>query len=135
MFNNLLILLNFILKNKIFNSISCWQRYQCYIIIHTMSSKNIEKESNKKNINIKYLAKIAGVSPSTVSRALRKDPNANKKTAERILKIAKELNYYPNLLAKGLRDKKSKTIGIILNDLKNPYYYETLKIIVDKRCV
>lgn len=97
-----------------------------------MSSEKIEKDLNKKNVNIKYLAKVAGVSPSTVSRALRKDPNANKKTAEKILKIAKELNYYPNLLAKGLRDKKTKTIGIILNDLKNPLYYETIKVIGDK---
>jgi len=97
-----------------------------------MSSEKIEKGNKQKNINIKYLAEVAGVSPSTVSRALRRDPNANKKTAERILKIARELNYYPNLLAKGLRDKKTKTIGIILNDLKNPLYYETIKVIGDK---
>ena len=59
-----------------------------------MSRKKIDKTPKKKNINIKYLAKVAGVSPSTVSRALRGDPNANKKTADRILDIAKELNYY-----------------------------------------
>jgi len=97
-----------------------------------MSSENMRKNLENKNVNIKYLANVAGVSPSTVSRALRGDSSANKNTSERILKIAKELNYYPNLLAKGLRDKKSNTIGIILNDLKNPYYYETLKVIEDK---
>jgi len=91
----------------------------------------MDKTQKRKNINIKYLAKVAEVSPSTVSRALRGDPNANKKTADRILKIARELNYYPNLLAKGLRDKKTRTIGIILNDLKNPLYYETIKVIGD----
>lgn len=91
----------------------------------------MDKTQKRKNINIKYLAKIAGVSPSTVSRVLRHDPSANNKTADRILKIAKDLNYYPNLLAKGLRDKKTKTIGIILNDLKNPLYYETIKVIGD----
>jgi LacI family transcriptional regulator len=96
-----------------------------------MSREKIDKTQKKKNVNIKYLAKVAGVSPSTVSRALRGDPTANKKTADRVLDIAKELNYYPNLLAKGLRDKKTKTIGIILNDLKNPLYYETIKIIGD----
>ncbi|MBN1299319.1 MAG: LacI family DNA-binding transcriptional regulator, partial [Actinobacteria bacterium] len=79
--------------------------------------------------NIKYLAKVSGTSCSTVSRALRGDPTANKETAEKILKIAGELNYYPNMLAKGLRNKKTKTIGIILNDLKNPLYYETIKVI------
>ncbi|MCL4385120.1 MAG: LacI family transcriptional regulator [Cyanobacteria bacterium] len=91
----------------------------------------MDKVQKRKNINIKYLAKIAEVSPSTVSRALRGDPNTNKKTADKILKIAKDLNYYPNLLAKGLRDKRTKTIGIILNDLKNPLYYETIKVIGD----
>jgi len=91
----------------------------------------MDKTQKKVNINIKYLAGVAGVSPSTVSRALRGDPTANDKTASRILAIAKELNYYPNLLAKGLRDKKTKTIGIILNDLKNPLYYETIKVIGD----
>jgi len=90
-----------------------------------MSSKK------SKKVNIKYIAKVAGVSPSTVSRALRDDPNASKKTKERILKIAKKLNYYPNLLAKGLRNKRTKTIGIILNDLKNPLYYDTIKAIGD----
>lgn len=96
-----------------------------------MSSEKMDKTQKRKNINIKYIAKFAEVSPSTVSRALRGDPNANKNTAERILKIARDLNYYPNLLAKGLRDKKTKTIGIILNDLKNPLYYETIKVIGD----
>ena len=83
----------------------------------------------KKKIDIKYIAKISGVSLSTVSRALRVDPTASKKTTEKILKIARDLNYYPNMIAKGLRDKKTKTIGILLNDLKNPLYYETIKII------
>jgi len=96
---------------------------------YIMSSEKMDKNHKNKNINIKYLAKVSGMSCSTVSRALRGDPTANKKTAEKILKIAHELNYYPNMLAKGLRDKKTKTIGIILNDLKNPLYYETIKII------
>ena len=91
----------------------------------------MDKVKKRKNINIKYIAKITGFSPSTVSRALRGDPNTNKNTAKKILKVAKDLNYYPNLLAKGLRDKRTKTIGIILNDLKNPLYYETIKIIGD----
>ena len=92
----------------------------------------MKKKIIRNIVNIKYIAKISGFSPSTVSRALRGDPNTNKKTADKILKISKELKYYPNLLAKGLRNKKTKTIGIILNDIRNPYYYETIKIIEDK---
>ena len=83
----------------------------------------------RKKIDIKYIAKVAGVSPSTVSRALRKDPTANPETIERIISIAKELNYFPDSLAKGLRDQKTHTIGIILNDLNNPFYTEILRVI------
>ncbi len=89
----------------------------------------MDNTGDRKKIDIKYIAKVAGVSPSTVSRALRKDPTANPKTAERIISIAKELNYYPDSLAKGLRDQKTHTIGIILNDLNNPFYTEILQVI------
>lgn len=87
------------------------------------------KKKNPNKIDIKYIAKVAGVSPSTVSRALRKDTTASPKTIEKITSIAKELNYYPDSLAKGLREKKTQTIGIILNDLNNPFYTEILSTI------
>jgi LacI family transcriptional regulator len=88
-----------------------------------MISKNNER---KQRVTIKYIAEKAGVSLSTVSRALRNDPAASPKTVARILKIARELNYYPNLLAKGLRQDRTHTIGIIFNDLNNPFYTEIL---------
>ena len=75
---------------------------------------------------IKDIAKFAGVSVSTVSRALRNDPTASPKTIKRILKIARKLNYYPDSFAKGLRQKRTNTIGIIFNDLNNPFYTEIL---------
>ncbi|KPJ88641.1 MAG: hypothetical protein AMS17_04735 [Spirochaetes bacterium DG_61] len=89
---------------------------------------SIKKNSNQ-NVNIKYIAKLAGVSHTTVSRALRENSSTNPKTKEKILKIARELNYYPNHIAKGLREKKTRTIGIIFNDLNNPFYTEILTFI------
>ncbi len=83
----------------------------------------------KKEVTIKDISKIARVSISTVSRALRRDPNNKSKTTERILEIAKELDYFPNLFAKGLREKKTSTIGVIFNDMNNPFYTEILKSI------
>jgi DNA-binding LacI/PurR family transcriptional regulator len=53
------------------------------------------KINNNQKANIKYIAK-----------SLRENPSASLKTTEKILKIAKELNYYPNYIAKGLREKK-----------------------------
>ncbi len=80
----------------------------------------------KKRITIQHIAEIAGVSISTVSRALRGDSTANEKTASRIIEIADQVGYYPNLLAKGLRQNKTFNIGIIFNDLNNPFYTEIL---------
>jgi len=94
-----------------------------------MNKININITKKPRKIDIKYIAKIAGVSPATVSRSLRRDPAANKKTIERIIKIARELNYFPDSLAKGLREKRTRTVGIILNDLNNPFYTEILRVI------
>ncbi len=85
----------------------------------------------KKNVTIKHIAEYAGVSFSTVAKALRNDPVVNEKTRVKIHYIAREFNYYPNILAKGLRSKKTKTIGIILNDIQSPFYSEIYKVIGD----
>ncbi|MEK8127628.1 LacI family DNA-binding transcriptional regulator [Paenibacillus filicis] len=73
----------------------------------------------KKRVTIKSIAEEMGISFSTVSKALNGDPLVNKETVKRVLQKAEELNYSPNLLARGLRSKGTKTIGIILNDLEN----------------
>jgi LacI family transcriptional regulator len=91
--------------------------------------KKIEEKKYSGKVNIKYLAKIAGVAPSTVSRALSNDSKTSPKTIEKITKLAKDLNYYPDSLAKSLREKKTHTIGVILNDLNNPFYTEVLSAI------
>lgn len=43
-------------------------------------------------------------------------------TAQRILKIANEMNYQPNLAAKSLRSGKTKTIGLVVSDISNPFF-------------
>ncbi len=83
--------------------------------------------SIKKKVTIKQIAEIAGVSFSTVAKALNDNKLVNIETRKRNIKIAEELGYYPNLLAASLRKKSTKTIGVILNDLTNPYYYETIQ--------
>ncbi|MDY7029535.1 MAG: LacI family DNA-binding transcriptional regulator, partial [Spirochaetota bacterium] len=73
---------------------------------------------------IKDIAHSAQVSYATVSRALNNKYGVNPKTRDRILKIAKDLNYSPNAIARGLVSKKSFTIGLILPDITNPYFPE-----------
>jgi len=83
-------------------------------------------------VTIKTVAEAAGVSIATVSRALRNDPAAKDDTADRVRRIARELNYFPNSLAAGLRQNKTRTIGVIFNDLNNPFYTEILGEIGEK---
>lgn len=79
--------------------------------------------------NIKDVAKKAGVAISTASYALNgRTDKVSKDTADKILEIAKEMNYSPNAFARGLVKKKSNTIGIfLLNiDKSHPYVMEVL---------
>jgi len=67
------------------------------------------------SITIKDIAKAANVSYSTVSRALKNSPKISAKTKEKIRKIAKELNYIPNAVARELSSQKTTTVGLIYN--------------------
>lgn len=78
------------------------------------------------------IARKAGISVSTVSRVLNhKTANyrISKKTEALVLKVAKELNYQPNQLARGLRLKKTQTIGLVAPDLSNPFFAYVIKSI------
>jgi len=79
------------------------------------------------NIRLKDIAKKLNISESTVSRALSGHPKISKETKEKISKLAKNLNYRPNLIAKSLKTKKTKTIGLIISDITNPFYPEIVK--------
>lgn len=65
------------------------------------------------NVTIKDVAKAAGVSYSTVSKALRNSPLVKEPTKKKIIRIANELGYQPNVAARSLVSKKSQTIGVV----------------------
>ncbi|NMA94839.1 MAG: LacI family transcriptional regulator [Clostridiales bacterium] len=71
---------------------------------------------------IKDVAKLAGVSPSTVSRTLSGNAPVDKRTKERVLKAIKALNYKPNILAKGLKEGRTKALGLVLPNITNPIF-------------
>lgn len=80
-------------------------------------------------VGIRDVAKYAGVSPSTVSRALSGVAFVEPETKEKVLKAVRELNYKPNLAARSLKRGGSRLIGLILPDIMNPYYLEVVKYI------
>lgn len=69
-------------------------------------------------MNSKEIAKIAGVSRSTVSRVINNYSNVPPNTKEKVLKVIREYNYVPHASARMLRGKKSKTIGLVIVDFK-----------------
>ena len=76
--------------------------------------------------NLKDVAQLAAVDPSTVSRVLRGDPRqaVRPETRERILDAARSLKYRPNALARGLRTRRTDTIGLIIPSLDNVGFSE-----------
>ena len=72
------------------------------------------------NVTIKNIAHEMGISFSTVAKALNNDPVVKEETRKRVQEKAVEMGYFPNIIAKGLRSKSTKTVGVILNDIENP---------------
>jgi LacI family transcriptional regulator len=77
-----------------------------------------------KKITIKDIARMANVSHTTVSRALNNKSRIKNETKEKILAIAKELKYRPNFIARSLVMKKTKTLGLVITNIANPFYTE-----------
>lgn len=81
----------------------------------------------KKFVTIRDIAKEAGVSINTVSRALNDKPDINVETKRKILEIAKKMGYIKDATAISLRYGLTKVIGVILEDSSNPFFSEVLK--------
>ena len=77
---------------------------------------------NKPQITIKDIAHALNVSPSTVSRALKDNPDISKETRDLIHAYASEHNYKPNVLAVNLRSSRSNTIGVIVPQLVHHFF-------------
>jgi LacI family transcriptional regulator len=73
------------------------------------------------------IARLAGVNPSTVSRALSKPGRINIKTEERIHAAAKELNYRLNPMARALPTGRTQTLGVLLADITNPMFFDVVR--------
>lgn len=71
--------------------------------------------------NIKDVATLAGVSTMTVTRTLNTPELVKKSTRQRVQDAIRELNYIPNRTASALRSLKSKTVGIAMFDIENPF--------------
>lgn len=75
-----------------------------------------------RHTTIKDLAKLLRLSPSTVSRALRNHPDISRKTKDRVLAMAANTNYQPNLIAQSLQNRRSNNLGVIVPEIRNTFF-------------
>jgi len=81
----------------------------------------------RKTITAMDVAKLAGVSQSSVSRVYFEGAAVSVKTKTKVLAAAKELGYHPNEFARSLITNKTKIIGIVMKGVQNPFYAQVLK--------
>ena len=79
-----------------------------------------------REVTIYDIATALNISTATVSRALKNDPVVNKKTKKRIFDLAGELGYRTNHFARNLRQKSTKTIGLIIHELNSNFMTSVL---------
>ncbi|MFK7934345.1 MAG: LacI family DNA-binding transcriptional regulator [Saprospiraceae bacterium] len=82
-----------------------------------------------RRITIRDIAKLVGVNPSTVSRALKDHPDIGKEVKQKIQEVARELGYRPNYQAINFRQRKSKLIGLILPELGRFFFPDMIRAI------
>ncbi len=86
--------------------------------MHTCASM---KDLSIVSVTIKDIAKVAGVSHTTVSRALKGHPAISRETTARIQKIAKQMGYMPNIVAQSLLTQRTNTIGMVVTTIADPF--------------
>jgi LacI family transcriptional regulator len=99
-----------------------------------MTSPMASDSSSGARVTLKDVAREAGVHPGTASRALNAETRSlvNMGTAERVLATAERLGYRPNPIARGLKTRRSYTVGVLIPDLTNPLFPPIVRGIQDR---
>ena len=106
------------------------QRFLCkecnyHFILY--KERDNDKPSRRKNYatTIIDIAKVIGISVSTVSRALKDHPDVSANTKKAVKQIASEMNYRPNALAQGLSKRETRIVGVIIPDIET-YFFSSI---------
>jgi len=83
----------------------------------------------KKPITLSDIATVVGVTPMTVSRVVTKNGYVSDETRDKVLRVVKEMQYRPNVLARSLKLRRTKTIGLVLGDIANPFSAELARAV------
>jgi len=89
--------------------------------------RNEANPLRQHEISIADIARVAGVSHTTVSRALRDNPLISVETRERIQVLAREMGYTPNAIAQSLLTRSTSTIGLVVTSIADPFLNDVVK--------
>lgn len=81
---------------------------------------------------IKDVAAEAGVSVATVSRVLNSHPSVSEEARTRVLAAVEALGYRPNAVARSLRTAQTRTLGLVISDVLNPYFTELARFVEEE---
>lgn len=99
-----------------------------------MKQQEASENGRTGPVSIRSVAERAGVSIATVSRVLNTPDKVSKTTADRVRQAIEELEYRPNLFAKGLLTKRSRVIGVSLPDIHGEFYTELMCALDARAC-
>src|SRR5258708_3470890 len=110
-------------------AICCYFANDCERVIdrEALSTSYWEAFAAIMPVTIKDVARESGVNISTVSRALNNSYGVNHQTREHVAAVAARLNYRPNRVARGLVTGRSHSLGLILSDIRNPFFAEVAR--------
>jgi len=86
---------------------------------------------SSQQVTIKDIARILGIAPSTVSRALQDHPDISGETKRQVSELAARLKYQPNVVAQGLKFRRSNTIGVIIPEIVHYFFSQVISGIED----
>jgi LacI family transcriptional regulator len=81
----------------------------------------------RKRVTIEDVARAAGVSRQTVSRAINDLDEISPATRERVLRVAKEMRYRPSAIARGLATQRTRSLGLVVTDVANPFFADVTR--------
>ena len=82
-------------------------------------------------VSIREVARVAKVSPATVSRVLNGAPTVREDYRRRVLHAVSEMDYRPNRLARNLRRQQAEMIGVVVSDIENPHFTQMVRVVED----
>src|SRR5262245_38665750 len=94
---------------------------------HDRDRDRDRERSTRPRPTVLTISRAAGVSASTVSRALKRDTRISAATRRRIAALATEAGYTPDAVARTLSGGRSGMIGLVLGEMRNPFYVELLE--------